>query len=127
MASGPASHPIATVGHGAVLRSPHVLDASKNVRPLTTDMTDGSRRPYFLWDEDVSIDELREALRGSDPWQRDRLMGKMLREARDVDVWHFTTPSEVATALPRIRRRLGRREAFWSWLIEGWRQDGLLE
>jgi hypothetical protein len=50
----------------------------------------------------------------------------MLREARDVDVWEFVTPEEVARRLPAIERRLGRRAAFWKWLIDGWRADGLL-
>lgn len=96
------------------------------MRPLTTDMTRGDARPYFLWDEDVSIDELRRVLAGPDGPERDRLLGKMLREARDIDVWLFVTPSEVARALPRLGRRLGRRGAFWEFLIDGWREDGLL-
>lgn len=89
-------------------------------------MTKGASRPYFLWDEDISIDELRTALAGGDPVARDRLFGKMLREARDLDVWSFVTPADVAEALPRLRRRIGRRYSFWSFLIEGWRSDGLL-
>lgn len=98
-----------------------------SVRLLTTDMTEGDKRPYFLWDEDVSIDEFRRALRGHDEYTRLRLFGKMLREARDVDVWHFVTPAEVAVNLEQLRRRLGRRYGFWSFLIEGWREDGLLQ
>jgi hypothetical protein len=85
----------------------------------------GDRRPYFLWDEDISIDELRAAL-AAGGHERDRLLGKMLREARDIDVWHFVTPADVAHALPHLGRRLGRRRAFWEFLIQGWRDDGLL-
>jgi hypothetical protein len=96
------------------------------MRPLTTDMSEGAKRPYFLWDEDVSIEELRAAIRGNNDYERLRLLGKMLREARDVDVWHFVTPGEVAANLDRLARRLGRRRAFWQFLIEGWRRDGLL-
>jgi len=96
------------------------------MRPLTGDMGRGDLRPYFLWDEDVSIDELRAALRQPDSWSRDRLLGKMLREARDTDVWHFVTPAEVARALPKLGRRLGNRRKFWEFLIEGWRDDDLL-
>src|SRR5687767_1955667 len=96
------------------------------MRPMTTDMTRGDRRPYFLWDEDISIDGLRSALRSGAAVARLRLMGKMLREARDIDVWHFVTPEEVAQALPELGRRLGRRRPFWEFLIRGWREDRIL-
>lgn len=95
---------------------------------MTTDMRELDRRPYFLWDEDVSIAELRSLLRdgSEDDPHRLRLLGKMLREARDIDVWSFVTPAAVARTLPSVLRRLGRRRAFWEFLIEGWRADGLL-
>jgi hypothetical protein len=96
------------------------------MRPLTTDMERDDRRPYFLWDEDVTIGELRAALRGPPGHERDRLLGKMLREARDIDVWSFITPRDVAESLARVERRLGKRAAFWRFLIDGWQQDGLL-
>lgn len=96
------------------------------MRPLTTDMSDVSKRPYFLWDEDVSIGELRELLAHGSEYERTRLLAKTLREARDVDVWHFVTPEHVALALPSLGRRLGRRRAFWEFLIHGWQSDGLL-
>ena len=35
-------------------------------------------------------------------------------------------PRDVKEALPRIGRRLGRRAAFWTFLIEGWTSDGLI-
>jgi hypothetical protein len=50
----------------------------------------------------------------------------MLREARDIDVWQFVRPAEVARVLDRLRRWIGRRYAFWTFLIEGWRGRGLL-
>ena len=89
-------------------------------------MTASELRPYFLWDEDVSIAELRQTLAEADSPRRDQLVGKMLREARDLDVWQFIRPSEVARLLERIRRRVGRRYAFWAFLIEGWRARGIL-
>jgi len=96
------------------------------VRPLTADLSELDKRPYFLWDEDVSIAELKAALHDGPEPDRLRLLGKMLREARDTDVWQFVTPVEVARALPVLGRRLGRRRSFWEFLIHGWRDDGLL-
>lgn len=88
-------------------------------------MTRTDHRPYFLWDEDVSIAELRAELAIPGP-RRDQLLGKMLREARDLDVWSFITPIEVSRELPRLKRRIGRRYDFWRFLIDGWIRDGLL-
>lgn len=50
----------------------------------------------------------------------------MLREARDSDVWQFVTPAQVAAALPDLARHLGRRRAFWDYLIGRWRAHGLV-
>lgn len=94
---------------------------------MTVDMTETRCRPYFLWDEDISIAELRRELHDEASANRVRLLGKMLREARDIDVWSFLTPREVAHALATVSTRLGRRRAFWEFLIRGWRDDGLLE
>lgn len=96
-------------------------------RPLTTRFDEPDGRPYFLWDEDVCVGRLREILAGPSCAEQDRLLGKMLREARDIDVWAFVSPATVAEALPRLQRRLGRRYEFWRWLIDGWRRDGLLQ
>jgi len=96
------------------------------MRPLTTDLSRVDSRPYFLWDEDVSIAELKAVMIAGPEPERLRLLGKMLREARDIDVWQFVTPEEVARALPQLGRRLGRRRPFWEFLIHGWRADGLL-
>lgn len=97
------------------------------MRPVAVDLADPDARPYFLWDEDISVAELRAALKpGGDEHGRLRLLGKLLREARDTDVWQFVSPADVAAALPALGRRLGRRRRFWEFLIEGWRSDGLL-
>jgi len=66
------------------------------------------------------VAELRSRL-ASGPTERLRLLGKVLREARDTDVWRFTTPGEVTTLWPQLQRHLGRRRAFWQFLLERWR------
>jgi hypothetical protein len=94
---------------------------------LTLDAARPEECPYFFWDEPLTNAALRSALAGNrGESERLRVLGKMLREARDVDVWSYVTPHEVAEALPQVARRLGRRLAFWAFLIEGWRRDGLL-
>jgi hypothetical protein len=85
-----------------------------------------TKRPYFLWDVELGEDEFRERLRAADPDARAQWQACLLREARFADVWNYLTLQEVLRDWPHIERHLGRRRAFWTFLLEGWRQDGLL-
>jgi hypothetical protein len=93
--------------------------------PLTTDLSHDEAIPYFLWDEPMTIRDLRQRL-GNSEGERIRLLGKILREARDTDVWLFTTVQEVDQRWDQLERHLGRRRDFWRFLLDGWRELGLL-
>lgn len=93
---------------------------------LSTDFDDPSAIPYFLWDEPMTVSELRRRLTDSSPDERNRLLGKIMREARDTDVWRFTTPSEVWNNWNDLSKYLGRRRPFWEFLFTFWRKEGLL-
>jgi hypothetical protein len=96
------------------------------VKPLTTDLSREDERPYFLWDETRTLREFRPALATASSAERFRLIGKLMREARDPDVWRFVTPAEVWADFEQIRPYLGRRRAFWEYLLTGWHRDGIL-
>lgn len=93
---------------------------------LSTDLSHGSAVPYFLWDEPLTVDELKEKLRSASVEERNRLLGKILREARDTDVWQFTTPREVWRNWADLEKHLGRRREFWKFLFEFWEKENLL-
>ncbi|MGH7488389.1 MAG: hypothetical protein ACREMY_22745 [bacterium] len=93
--------------------------------PLTTDLSSDGAFPYFLWDEPMTMNELFERLQRSDA-ERMRLLGKIMREARDKDVWLFTTPAEVSQRWADLQRYLGKRRDFWVFLLNEWRAQGLL-
>lgn len=93
---------------------------------LTTNLGDPSAVPYFLWDEPMPVSELRKRLASASRAERARLLAKILREARDPDVWRFTTLDEVLALWPQISLQLGRRRAFWEFLLGAWREAGLL-
>lgn len=92
---------------------------------LTTDLSQESAIPYFLWDEPLTVGELRERLCVSEE-ERVRLLGKIMREAREPDVWLFTTPHEVSQRWDALQRQLGRRREFWFFLLDQWRRLGLI-
>jgi C4-dicarboxylate-specific signal transduction histidine kinase len=92
---------------------------------LSLDLDDPQGIPYFLWDEPMTLSELRARLQSANRAERLRLLGRILREARDTDVWRFTTTGEVAASWSELQRYLGRRRAFWQFLLERWRDLGL--
>jgi hypothetical protein len=85
------------------------------MRPLSDSLNDEDARPWFSWDEDITVRELRAVFMGPSSHERDRLLGKLLREARDVDVWRFVQVADVVGS--------GTAPPFGT-LIDGWRQDG---
>ncbi|KYF88137.1 hypothetical protein BE17_37800 [Sorangium cellulosum] len=95
--------------------------------PLSSDLDDDQAIPYFLWDDPIPVGEVRRRLNSASPPERDRLLGKILREAQDPDVWRFTTPEEVAARFSQLARHLGRRRRFWEFLLKLWHKEGLLE
>lgn len=94
--------------------------------PLSTDVESPDAIPYFLWDEPLTNRELRTRLVSASPAERNRLLGKILREARDPDVWKYTTPQEVQRRWSELSIHLGRRRPFWEFLFGEWRRQGLL-
>ena len=93
---------------------------------LSSELDDPGAVPYFLWDEPMTVAELRHRLLyASDP-ERTRLLAKILREARDTEVWEFTTPAAVARDWKVLSLHLGRRRVFWEFLLSSWETQGRL-
>jgi hypothetical protein len=106
--------------------SQHVRAPEGRLGPLSSKLDDPTSVPYFLWDEPMTVEELRRRLREGSRAERMRLIGKLLREARDTEVWLFTTPEFVATNWNEISLHLGKRRAFWTFLLQSWADQGRL-
>jgi len=93
---------------------------------LTTDMREEGRVPYFLWDRRVTVGELRAVLDDPTNPQRIPLLRELLREARPDEAWAFVSPHTVSREWDQLSPGLGRRRAFWRWLLDLWRELGYL-
>ena len=96
------------------------------VMNLSSDFKNPMVVPYFLWDEPMTVTEFRRRLKTALPPERARLLGKLLREARDTEVWEFASLAEIVREWPSLEPHLGRRRPFWNFLMGQWRQEGLL-
>lgn len=84
-------------------------------------MVDAKGRPYFLWDEDLTIDVFRARLRDPDPEVRAYYLAKLMRQAKPDDVFTFVTLAEITALFPLVARYLGRSRDFWTWLLGCWK------
>ncbi len=46
------------------------------MRPLSSNLADEDKRPYFLWDDDISLREFKQRLRGPDPTDRLQMLAR---------------------------------------------------
>jgi hypothetical protein len=88
-------------------------------------LVDDRGRPYFLWDEDMTLDQFRARLRDADPAVRAYFLGKLMRQAKPDDVFTFVSLAEVQEQLPAVDPYLGRSRPFWQWLMERWREPAI--
>lgn len=93
---------------------------------LSTELDNPSSIPYFLWDEPLTTAEFRLRLKTASRPEQKRLQAKLLREARDTDVWKFISPQEVWQRWAELAPLLGRRRKFWEFLLYAWQKEGLI-
>jgi hypothetical protein len=95
-------------------------------KALSTNIDSNSSIPYFMWDDPMTVEEIKNRLATASQPERNRLLGKILREAKDTDVWEFTTPIEFWNNWDELSKHLGRRKDFWEFLFKQWKKAGLI-
>jgi hypothetical protein len=86
-------------------------------------LTDPQGRPYFLWDCEMTLDELRGALRDPEPAARAYLVAKLIRQAKPDDVLSLVSLEEILKLWDRVEGRLGTARPFWWWLLGRWAEQ----
>jgi hypothetical protein len=81
-------------------------------------LTDAQQRPYFLWDCDVTMPQLRDYLASDDLEQRAYWVAKLMRQAKPDDALVIIGAGEIRRLWPRIAPTLGRMRAFWTWYLD---------
>lgn len=82
------------------------------------------RRPYFLWDYDLTEDDVRAILQGENEYEKIQMMVRILESARWNDIWKYLTLEEVKRYWPQLQCRM-RRELrdVWAWAMEVWGRE----
>lgn len=78
-----------------------------------------SNRPYFLWDYDLTEDQVRVILRGENKAERLWLLARILTSASYKDVWNYTNVNQIVTEFPNLKMRPQVKSA-WSNALRAW-------
>lgn len=92
-----------------------------NPTPLER-LLDARRRPYFLWDCDLALDEFRANLVHPEREVRAYWIGKLMRQAKPDDVFQFVTRKTIEEHWDALERYLGWSREFWAWILAQWRE-----
>ncbi len=80
----------------------------------------GNKRPYWLWDYDLTEDQVRGILSGKNETEKSWMMSRILESARYDDIWNYVTLAQVREMFPKlglkppIRRAWERALYVWS-------------
>jgi len=86
-------------------------------------MIDAQRRPYFLWDCDLTVEDFRANLDDADQDVRAYWIGKLMRQAKPDDVFQFVTRAKIEEHWSSIERYLGWSREFWTWILSTWKEQ----
>jgi hypothetical protein len=76
-------------------------------------------RPYFLWDYDLSEDDVRRILREGSHVDKNWMLSRILESAKYEDVWKYTSLSEVREMIPILKIKKPIRQA-WERALNVW-------
>jgi len=80
-----------------------------------------NKRPYFLWDYDLTEEQVRAILRGDDEVEKAWLITRILEYAKWEDIWRYLTVDDVRENLNRLRFRWPRDRELWTYALKRWR------
>ncbi len=71
-----------------------------------------------MWDNDVTLAELRGHLAADDEDRRAYWLAKLMRQAKPDDAIVLGGVHEMRRLWPRIAHALGRTREFWAWYLD---------
>ena len=77
------------------------------------------KRPYFLWDYDLSEKDVKKILKEGDEFSRQWLVGRILSHANFKDVFKYLAIQEILSIFPKLKMRKEITQA-WERAFVAW-------
>lgn len=79
-----------------------------------------NKRPYFLWDYDLSEGKVKEIVQKGDKNTRNFLLGRILEAAKFEDVWKYISLKKLAEIFSDLKLRQEVKQA-WEKAFKAWK------
>jgi hypothetical protein len=83
-------------------------------------MESAKQRPYFIWNADLSEEDVRRILAEGSVYSRTQLMGTILQYARFADIWKYVSVRDVQAHFWQIPWRDVALRDYWKWSLTLW-------
>jgi hypothetical protein len=81
-----------------------------------------SQRPYFIWDYDLTEEDVHRILRGDNEVEKAWLITRILEYAKWEDIWRYLTVDDVRENFERLMMKPYQRD-LWAYALEVWSDD----
>ena len=78
------------------------------------------QRPYFIWNVDLSEEDVRRILAEGSRYSRTQLIGTILQYARFEDIWKYLSVRDVQQYFWQIPWRDTALRDHWKWALTLW-------
>jgi hypothetical protein len=77
-------------------------------------------RLYFLWDYDLTEEQVRALLRNGSPVEQAWLIGRILEHCRWNDIWRYLTVKQIQEHLGQVHFRRPADRELWTYALARW-------
>jgi len=78
------------------------------------------QRLYFLWDYDLTEQQVRDILRQGNPAERAWLISRILEYAKWEDIWRYLTPADIRRDFELLHFRRPQDRELWAFALDRW-------
>ena len=88
-----------------------------------SEVTTQRKRPYFIWNADLSEEDVRAILAGQrGDLEQIQMIAHIMQNARFEDIWKYVRVSDIVDNWPLVGRMLWPKESkeLWAWALRVW-------
>ena len=78
-----------------------------------------SKSPYFIWDYDLSENQVKTILKKGDESTQNWLVGRILESAKFTDIWKYLNIREIKKFFPKLKLKKPIKKA-WERAFKAW-------